>query len=82
MGGGGRWYAGGVFDRDGGKKEAKKRVVLVLLGQFQATITTTISVKWKLDIEMTWQTKIDRIKQDYLNIKNYRFLSNLIFIEI
>ena len=54
--------AGGVFDCDGAKKEAKKGVVHLLLGHFQGTITTT-SVKWKLDITMTWQTKKKRLKQ-------------------
>ena len=54
------WFAsfvgggGGVFDRDGGKKEGgrRKRGSCTYLGHFQATITID-SVKSKLDIAMT-----------------------------
>ena len=56
--GGGGGGGGGVFDRDGGKKEGgrRKRGSCTYLGHFQATITID-SVKSKLDIAMTWQTR-------------------------
>ena len=47
----------GAKKREGGEKGGS----CTYFGHFQVTIINT-SVKWKLDIAMTWQTKIERIQ--------------------
>ena len=65
----------GAKKREGGEKGGS----CTYFGYFQVTIITT-SVEWKLDIAMTWQTKIKRIQQNSRMV-NYQMIKNLFRLE-
>ena len=62
--GDGWWMVGFLTVTRAKKKEGgEKGGSCTYFGHFQVTITTN-SVKWKLDITMTWQSKIKSVGQN------------------